>query len=131
MSDYDEFDKKSLLNNIMIVDQLFKANGSIHKICSDMQRDYETYREDSYHGFTFSLDPDVYNFYLYTNDFRLSVDLNSIYCFYGSFGVQFSPSPTATIEQFKQLLLMLINMNSDQQFDNVEQFVDIFNMVNI
>lgn len=131
MSDYEEFDKRAVLNNIMIVDQLFKANGAIHKICFDMQRDYQTNREDGYNGFSFSLDPDIYNFYLCSNDFTLSVDNTSIFCFYGEFGVKFKPSPTSTIDQFKRLLLMLININSEQQFDNIEQYVDLYNMVNI
>lgn len=131
MSNYEEFDKKSALNNIMIVDQMFKANGAIHKICSDMQRDYETYRDDSYNGFNFSLDPDVYNFYLYTNDFRFSVDHTSIFYFHGDLGIQFKTSSSSEIEQFKQLLLTVINMNSEQQFDNIEQYVDLYNMVNI
>lgn len=131
MSDYEEFDKRAVLNNIMIVDQLFKANGAIHKICFDMQRDYETNREDGYNGFSFSLDPDIYNFHLYANDFTLSVDHNSVFCFYGGFGVQFKPSPSSTIEQFKQLLLIVINMNSEQKFDNIEQFIDLHNMIYI
>lgn len=115
----------------MIVDQLFKANGDIHKICSDMQRDYETYRDDGCNGFNFSLDPDVYNFYLYADGFMLSVDHTRISCLYGDFGVQFKPSSTSKIDQFKQLMITVINMNSEQQFDNIEQFVDIFNMVHI
>lgn len=131
VSDYEEFDKKSALNNIMIVDQLFKANGAIYKICSDMQCHSETYRNDGCNGFNFSLDSDIYQFYLYTNDFTLSVDNKSIFCFYGGFGVQFNPSPTSTIEQFKQLMLVLVNMNSEQKFDNIEQYVDLRNMVNI
>lgn len=131
MSDYEAFDKRAVLNNIMIVDQLFKANGAIHKICFDMQRDYETNPEYGYNGFSFSLDPDIYNFHLYANDFTLSVDDKSIFCFYGGFGVQFNPSPTSTIDQFKQLLLMMININSEQQFENIDQFVDLYNMIHI
>jgi hypothetical protein len=131
MSDYTEFEKNSVLNNIMIVDRLFKANGAIHKICSDMQKNDETNREEFFNGFTFSRDPDIYSFYLYAKDFLLKVEYNTIFCFYGDLGVQFKPSSSLKIEQFKQLLLTVINMNSEQQFDNIEQFVDIFNMVHI
>jgi hypothetical protein len=131
VSDYEAFDKRAVLNNIMIVDQLFKANGAIHKICFDMQRDYETNREDGYNGFSFSLDPDIYNFHLYANDFTLSVDDKSVFCFYGGFGIQFKPKTGESIENFKQLLLTLINIASEQKFDNIEQFVDLHNMTYI
>lgn len=130
MSGYTEFEKNSVLNNIMIVDRLFKANGAIHKICSDMQKNDETNREECCNGFTFSRDPDMYDFHLYAKDFLLKVEYNTIFCFYGDFGVQFKPS-SLKIEQFKQLLLSVINMNSEQQFDNIEQFIDLFNMVHI
>lgn len=131
MSDYTEFEKNAVLNNIMILDRLFKANGAIHKICVDMQKNDETNREDVCNGFTFSRDPDMYDFYLYAKDFILKVENTRVFCFYGDFGVQFTPSSSLKIEQFKQLMLTVINMNSEQQFDNIDQFVDLFNMVHI
>ena len=131
MSDYEEFDKRSVLNNIMIIDELFKANGAIHKVCSDMQENNETDRDEFYNGFTFTRNPDVYSFYLYAKNFLLKVENKTIFYFSGDFGVQFRPTHSSTIEQFKQLLLIVINMNSEQKFDNIEQFIDLHNMIYI
>lgn len=132
MSNYDEFSIISVLNNVLIIDQLFKANGRIHKICSCLQKENERYSiEEAVNGLDFVRNPDDYSFMIYSENFRFKIEEYRIHCFYGDFGIQFKPKTGESVENFKQLLLTLINIASEQKIDNIEQFVDLHNMTYI
>jgi hypothetical protein len=131
LSDYAEFEIAAVLNNVMIIDQLFKANGNIHKICLDMTENDEAYRDEYVNGFCFSRDPDDYSFYLYSQNFRIRIEDQMISFFYGDLGIQFKTKSLESIDNFKILFIALVNMNSDQNFENIDQFVDLYNMVHI
>lgn len=131
MSDYAEFEIAAILNNVMIIDQLFKANGNIHKICSHLQTENERYHEESVTGLDVVRDSDDYSFMIYAKDFRFRIKENMISIFYGEFGINVNTRTGDSIENFKLLFLTLVNIHSDQKFENVEQFVDLYNMIHI
>lgn len=119
------------MNNVLIIDQLFKSNGNIHKICSDMHNENKRYIEETVNGLECIRNSDDYSFMLYSKDFRFKIQENVISLYYGDFGINVNTRNIESIESFKLLFLTLVNIHSDQKFGNIEQFIDLHNMVNI
>jgi hypothetical protein len=138
--------KRLVFNNILIVDELFKANGKIYDACLSLQNENKYAHTERINGMQFTRylgnkASDNYNFTVYIDSLMFSIELDLIVFKYGelSIRVDFKVGPDEDtpdirlekIKTFKALFLSLINIKADQTFENIDQFVDLYNMVHI
>lgn len=138
--------KRLVFNNILIVDELFKANGKIYDACLSLQNENKYANTERINGMQFTRylgnkASDNYNFTVYADSLMFSIELDLIVFKYGelSIRVDFKVGPEEDtheirlekIKTFKDLFLSLINIKADQTFESIDQFVDLYNMVHI
>jgi hypothetical protein len=134
-------DRAETFENIKVIDDLLKANGSLLSTC--LKTYHNGNSSDYYNECYISLD----QFYVFTirsddthfEEFRFVIDDSTISCFHYNLSVQVKFSNEQDemdnrikeIENFKSLFLNLINLKAKQKFDTISEFIDIYNMANI
>lgn len=127
-----------LFKNIMIIDNIFKANGNIYAACLNLYEkdvDEEDIDDDSVCLYGLDIDVDVNDDFpvMFSNsDFRFVFDSDTVLFIYGSVSVRLEqPCNDKDIEDFKKTILCLLNLRYGNSCETLDQFIDLYNMIHI
>lgn len=125
-----------LFKNIMIVDNLFKANGKIYDVCLNVYKENDAHADfirASLYGFDIALETtEDFYFTFFSSNFRFFFEEDTILFIYDSIAVRLrQPCDEQDVEDFKKTLIYVINLRTGSSYDTIDQFVDVYNMIHI
>lgn len=134
----NDYDNISIFKNVMIVDDLFKANGHLYTGCISLYED--CFDDNIINGFHLIADNkddyDKCSFMIEADEFRFVVDQKSVFFVYGSLCIEVglvdgsgyeSSEKVSDISSFKKIFLLIINLQSKSSFETLDQFIDEYN----
>lgn len=130
-----DYENMAIFKNVMIVDDLFKANGHLYAGCVFRYANDDCFSATIVNGFDIMIDngderDDMCSFMIDTDQFRFMVDQEGIFFQYGSLSIQLGLDDTdesSDLSAFKKMFFLLISLQSKNSFDTLDQFIDNYN----
>lgn len=140
--DYETYKRKkineklsdlNLLENLKIIDDIFKANGHIYSFCLDEHPEFES----AINGFSileYDCEDSDYIYHLIAKDFRFLINTETIFfcCTNANVFIELNfegnyTNKLVSIEDFKSMILHMINRKLGFTYKTIDDFVDSYN----
>jgi hypothetical protein len=123
----------NLLENLKIIDDIFKSNGHIYSFCLDEHTAFES----AINGFSileYDEEDSDYIYHLIAEDFRFLINAETIFfcCTDSNVFIELNfdgdyTNKLVSIEDFKSMILHMVNRKLEFTYKTIDDFVDSYN----
>lgn len=123
----------NLLENLKIIDDIFKANGHIYSFCLDEDTEFGT----AINGFSileYDYEDSDYIYHLTAKDFRFLINAETIFfcCTNTNVFIELNfegdyTDKSSSIEDFKSMILHITNRKLGFTYNTIDDFIDSYN----